>query len=194
MLVFIKKIGYPTASEPSVQIPFEKISCISGDIDSLFTGFSYEVNERGLEYYNKLIEELLKYKIEPMVTLYHQDLPQDLQDLGGWANPLSVQWFEDYVKVIFDKFASKVKYWITINQPHIVCAGYSSIPIFPPNVGISGISTYICGKNIILAHAKAYRLYEREYKTSYRGTFLFFFLISFTSVYEALFVLIKVNN
>ncbi|XP_026489574.2 myrosinase 1-like [Vanessa tameamea] len=134
------------------------------------TGFSNEINEKGIEYYDSLIDELIKYNIEPMVTLFHFDLPQILQDLGGWANPLSVEWFEDYAKIVFEKFGHKVKYWITMNQPNSICVdGYGGIE-FAPAVGFSGVADYLCIKNVLLAHAKAYRLYQTEYKTKYKGS------------------------
>lgn len=81
-----------------------------------FTGLPNSINEAGFAYYDNLIDELWKYKIMPMVTLYHFDLPQYLQDLGGWLNPLSHQWFEDYSAEVFKRFAHKVPFWITINQ------------------------------------------------------------------------------
>ncbi|XP_045780643.1 myrosinase 1-like isoform X1 [Maniola jurtina] len=133
-------------------------------------GFSNKINKKGLEYYDKLIDELLKYNIKPMITLYHFDLPQTLQDLGGWANPLSVQWFEEYAKVVFEQFAHKVPYWITINQPSFICVeGYGGKEN-APGIGSSGIGDYMCIKNVMLAHAKVYRLYEMEYKEKFKGS------------------------
>ncbi|KAL4708545.1 hypothetical protein ACJJTC_014153 [Scirpophaga incertulas] len=133
------------------------------------TGLVNDVNEKGVQYYENLIEKLLKYNIEPVVTLYHMDLPQYLQDMGGWVNPLSVDWFEDYARIIFDKFANRVKYWVTINQPCNICIdGYGSTHVAPA-LGKSGVADYVCMKNILLAHAKAYRLYEKDYKSKYNG-------------------------
>ncbi|XP_045506422.1 myrosinase 1-like [Colias croceus] len=132
------------------------------------SGYPNIINEKGIQYYDNLINELLKYNIQPMVTLYHFDLPQPLQDLGGWINPLSVEWFEDFARVVFDKYGDRVKYWITINQPNDVCIqGYSGL--MAPGIVSKGVGDYICVKNVMLAHAKAYRLYEREYKKKYNG-------------------------
>lgn len=130
------------------------------------TGFKDEINEEGLRYYENLIDELLKYNIQPMVTLYHFDMPQSLQDLGGWTNPLIVNWFEDYARVLFDRFASKVKYWITINQPSSVCVdGFGD-----PALNVKENGDYTCVKYILLAHAKVYRLYENQFKSKHKGS------------------------
>lgn len=147
-----------------------KLSClVSSFLLDIITGFDNEINERGFQYYEKLIDELLEYKIEPMITLYHFDLPQSLQDLGGWANPLVVDWFESYAKVVFERFAHRVKYWITINQPNSICVeGYGSNAM-APGIEANGIGDYLCVKNVLLAHAKAYRLYENEYKKKHQG-------------------------
>ncbi|XP_053619750.1 lactase-like protein isoform X2 [Plodia interpunctella] len=134
------------------------------------SGFPNKIKEKGLQYYHNLVDELLKYNIQPMVTLYHFDLPQSLQDLGGWTNPLSITWFEDYARVIFENFASKVPHFITINQPNTVCVDGYGGDNFAPGINSLGVGDYLCVKHVMLAHAKAYRLYEKEFKTKHQGS------------------------
>ena len=75
-----------------------------------------EVNEKGIEFYNNVIDECLKYNIEPVITMYHFDLPYCLEEKGGWLNRDTIEAFIEYAKVLFDHFGSKVKYWLTINE------------------------------------------------------------------------------
>ncbi|KAG6445892.1 myrosinase 1 [Manduca sexta] len=133
------------------------------------SGFADNINEAGIAYYNRLIDELLKYNITPMVTLYHWDLPQKLQELGGFANPLLGNWFEDYARVVFRSFGDRVKLWITFNEPREICLdGYGS-DNKAPFLNAAGIADYICAKHLVIAHAKAYRLYVNEFKSTQKG-------------------------
>ncbi|KAG6457619.1 hypothetical protein O3G_MSEX010370 [Manduca sexta] len=133
------------------------------------TSFPDQINQAGVDYYNNLINEMLKYNIEPMVTLYHWDLPQKLQELGGWANPHIVDWYGDYARTMFQLFGDRVKYWITINEPYQVCyQGYGDV-LKAPRLNLKGIGEYMCGKNILLAHARAYHIYDEEFRPSQGG-------------------------
>jgi beta-glucosidase/6-phospho-beta-glucosidase/beta-galactosidase len=79
------------------------------------------VNQKGIAYYEKVIDELIARDVEPIVTLFHWDLPQFLQDLGGLTNPIFVEYFAAYADVLFNAFGRKVKRWITINEPYTSC-------------------------------------------------------------------------
>ena len=76
-----------------------------------------KVNEKGVSHYRQFIDDLLANGIEPMITLFHWDLPQALQEKGGWQNPESVQWFENYANLVFKSYGNKVKKYITFNEP-----------------------------------------------------------------------------
>lgn len=103
------------------------------------------VNEKGIEYYNKVINKLLEQNIEPMIAMYHFDLPQKLQLLGGFANSIIVSYFEVYAKLLFERFGDRVKYWITMNQPAMFChKGYGSGDR-PPAIESPGLVEYMCG-------------------------------------------------
>ncbi|CAB3227765.1 unnamed protein product [Arctia plantaginis] len=134
------------------------------------TGFANEVNPAAIDYYNKLINEMLKYNIVPMVTLYHWDLPQKLQELGGFTNPLFPEWFEEYARVVFESFGDRVKHWITFNEPREVCElGYGDIDKAPA-LNSSAVGTYLCAKHLVLAHANAYHMYSNDFKPTQGGT------------------------
>ncbi|CAH0763461.1 unnamed protein product [Diatraea saccharalis] len=133
-------------------------------------GFADKINQPGIEYYNNLINEMIDNNITPFVTIYHWDLPYNLQKLGGWANPLVIDWFTDFSKILFDKFGDRVQYWMTINEPKQICyEGYGS-DMKAPFLNVTGVADYTCAKNVLLAHAKAYHLYDKEYRKLQNGT------------------------
>ncbi|CAH0404983.1 unnamed protein product [Chilo suppressalis] len=133
------------------------------------TSFPDVINDAGVQYYNNLINAMLKYNIEPMVTLYHWDLPQKLQEMGGWTNPHVVDWFADYARVAFELFGDRVKYWMTMNEPHEICnAGYGGMGK-APQLNFKGLADYMCAKNLLVAHAKAYHIYNDEFKPKHGG-------------------------
>jgi len=79
-----------------------------------------EVNEKGIDFYSQLVDELLAKGIDPYVTLYHWDLPSALQRLGGWAARDIIYRFQDYVALMADRLGDRVKNWITHNEPWVV--------------------------------------------------------------------------
>ncbi|XP_075986573.1 myrosinase 1-like [Anticarsia gemmatalis] len=133
------------------------------------TGFANEVNPKGIEYYNNFIDEMLKYGITPMVTLYHWDLPQKLQELGGLANPLFADWYEDYARVVFENFGDRVKHWITFNEPREICYEGYGFDNKAPLLNSSAVGTYLCAKHLVLAHANAYHAYNNDFKPTQGG-------------------------
>ncbi|CAO2636699.1 Lactase/phlorizin hydrolase, partial [Lemmus lemmus] len=144
------------------------------------TGRNSSINSHGVDYYNRLIDGLVQSNISPMVTIYHWDLPQALQDIGGWENETIVQRFKEYADVLFQRLGDKVKFWITLNEPYVIAAqGHSSgvhapgkCPRFNLSAGISsrpGTAPYTVGHNLIKAHAEAWHLYNDKYRASQQG-------------------------
>jgi len=78
------------------------------------------VNDKGIEFYNNLINELKKYNIEPVVTIFHFDLPLALFKKGGWSNRETIDAYVEYAKILFEKFGDRVKYWLTINEQNVM--------------------------------------------------------------------------
>ncbi|RZC38804.1 Glyco hydro 1 domain containing protein [Asbolus verrucosus] len=102
------------------------------------TGHVNKVNQAGVNYYKNLIAALKENGIEPYVTLYHWDLPQPLQEIGGWPNPLLVDYFADYAKLAFSLFGDEVKNWMTFNEPKQACQSGYGYGINPPGSRLEG--------------------------------------------------------
>lgn len=90
-----------------------------------------EVNEAGVDFYDRLVDELLAAGIMPSATLFHWDFPQALEDRGGWPLRESVDWFADYATVMFDRLGDRVAQWATLNEPISLWVGYG-LGVFAP--------------------------------------------------------------
>jgi 6-phospho-beta-glucosidase len=119
-----------------------------------------KVNEKGIEFYNNLIDECLKYGIVPFVTLYHWDLPQVLEECGGWTNKRTVDAFVKYANVCFNAFGDRVKHWITFNETIVfTLLGYIA-GAHPPGIKYDVKKYFEATHNVLLAHAKAVQNYK----------------------------------
>ena len=81
------------------------------------------INPQGLDFYSRLVDELLENGIEPNATLFHWDLPAALDDRGGWLNRDSAHWFAEYAEVLFKALDDRVPRWSTLNEPWVVTDG-----------------------------------------------------------------------
>ena len=79
-----------------------------------------EVNLAGIEFYRNVLREIRENNMKVCLTIYHWDLPQKLQDKGGWANRDIVKWYTDYAEILFLEYGNDVDYWITINEPYCI--------------------------------------------------------------------------
>ncbi|XP_028847202.1 lactase-phlorizin hydrolase-like [Denticeps clupeoides] len=127
-------------------------------------GNKTSVNNLGVDYYNRIINGLLAHNITPMVTLHHWDLPQALQDIGGWQNLNMIDIFNEFCDFCFDTFGDRVKFWMTFNQPHTIAwVGYG-LGLMPPSIKKPGEAPYMIAHNLLKAHAKVYHTYDEKYK------------------------------
>lgn len=93
-----------------------------------------EVCEEGVEHYAKVIDACLDRGIEPVVTLYHYDLPAPLFDAGGWERRETCEAFARYARICFERFGSRVRLWLTVNEPNYDTLCSYAIGNYPPNV------------------------------------------------------------
>ncbi len=125
----------------------------------IFPDGSGKPNPRGMEFYKKLVKKLNENGITPAVTLYHWDLPQKLQDKGGWANRDTVYHFVEYAKYVFENLGSQVPIWITHNEPFVAAIVGNWIGRHAP--GITDFKTALrVAHHLLLSHGlvvKAYR-------------------------------------
>jgi len=129
-----------------------------------------KVNEAGIDYYNFVINSLLKEGIQPLITLYHFDMPLALAEKGGWMNRESVKWFTDYANLCFDRFGDRVKTFLTFNEPSIELMFMQSVfeavdehraPEIPPSEEfLSKHFAYI--HHLMLAHATVVNSYHHK--------------------------------
>ncbi|ELU13710.1 hypothetical protein CAPTEDRAFT_98427 [Capitella teleta] len=133
------------------------------------TGRVDQPNQAGIDYYNSLIDALLAAGVEPMVTLYHWDLPQELDDQGGWENEDMVQIFNEYAVFAFELFGDRVKSWITFNEPYVfITMGYGQ-GAHAPGLQSPGEKVYTVAHVVLKAHAEAWHSYNELFRPTQDG-------------------------
>ena len=110
-----------------------------------------QINSAGLDFYDQLVDALLEAGIEPYVTLYHWDLPQALQDQGGWPSRSTAEAFVEYADTLSKRLGERVKYWITFNEPFVSAfVGYQEGRHAPGHTDLG--ETLACAHHLLLAH------------------------------------------
>ena len=118
------------------------------------------VNPKGLDFYDRLVNTLLEAGITPKATLHHWGFPQALQELGGWPNRDSADWFSDFSQIVFEHLADRVKIWDTINEPWVAAfLGYGQ-GFHAPGI-CDATKAYQAAYHLLLAHAKAVQRYRQ---------------------------------
>jgi beta-glucosidase len=117
------------------------------------------VNQKGLDFYDRLVDALLESGIEPLLTLFHWDLPAALDDRGGWLNPDIAHWFADYANAVYARLDGRVKKWATLNEPWVVTdGGYLHGALAPGHR--SKFEAPIASHNLLRAHGAAVQAYR----------------------------------
>ncbi|OYU96613.1 MAG: beta-glucosidase [Bacteroidetes bacterium B1(2017)] len=130
-----------------------------------------EVNRAGLNYYHQVIDTCLENGIEPWITLYHWDLPLELEKQGGWTNRNITTWFEEYVRVCLKAFGGKVKNWMVLNEPLVFTgAGYFAGFHAPGKKGLSNFLPAV--HHACLCMSIGYRTIKELYPDANVGTTL----------------------
>jgi beta-glucosidase len=118
-----------------------------------------EVNAKGIDFYNRLIDTLLEKGIQPCATLFHWDYPQALHDQGGWTNPDAGQLFGDYAELCFKSFGDRIKFWITHNEPW--CYAFLGHEAGAHAPGMTDQETaFKVGHGLLLGHGEAVARYR----------------------------------
>ena len=119
------------------------------------------INEPGFSFYERLVDELLKHDIEPLLTLHHWDLPAALDDKGGWLNRDSADWFAEYGSVMYRRLDGRVKKWVTLNEPWVITdGGYLHGVLAPGHRNL--FETPIASHNLMRAHGRAVQAYRGD--------------------------------
>jgi beta-glucosidase len=126
------------------------------------------VNQPGLDFYDRLVDDLLANGLDPYVTLYHWDLPQVLEDRGGWPERETVEAFTEYTEIVVSRLGDRVRHWITQNEPWVASwLGYGQGVHAPGRK--SDNDALAAGHHILLAHGRAAEVLRREAPTSEVG-------------------------
>ncbi|KAF1314628.1 Beta-galactosidase, partial [Globisporangium splendens] len=131
-----------------------------------------KVNEEGVDFYNRLIDELIANGIEPLVTLYHWDLPLPLLvEYDGWLGGKYIQdAFAAYARVCFQRFGDRVKNWLTLNEPWCSAfLGYGAGVHAPGRKINPHKEPYVAAHNLLISHARAVHIYRTEFKPTQGG-------------------------
>ncbi len=111
-------------------------------------------NEKGLDFYDRLVDGLLAAGIRPMATLFHWDLPQALEDDGGWLNRATIERFADYAAIVGERLGDRVADWVPVNEPNVVTLMGHAVGIHAPGKALM-FDALPVGHHLLVAHGRA---------------------------------------
>ncbi len=114
-----------------------------------------KINQKGIDLYRDMVKEMKANGITPYITMYHWDLPQALQDQGGWTNPASVDWFAEYAKVVAENFTDVCEYFITLNEPECFVGMGNLTGAHAPGNKLPIKDVFLIAHHALMAHGKA---------------------------------------
>ena len=123
------------------------------------------INEKGLAFYDRLVDDLLASGVQPWVTLFHWDYPLDLYHRGGWLNPDSPQWFADYTQVVVDRLSDRVSNWFTVNEPQCYIGLGVQNGVHAPGDKLALAEVLRAAHHALLAHGRAVQVIRARAKT-----------------------------
>jgi beta-glucosidase len=119
------------------------------------------VNEPGLDFYDRLVDELLAADIRPFVTLYHWDLPQALEDAGGWPERATAEAFAEYAELVARRLGDRVRHWVTHNEPY--CSSWLGYAVGAHAPGRTDLAAAVpAAHHVLLSHGLAVEVLRRE--------------------------------
>jgi len=123
------------------------------------------INQKGLDFYDRLIDALLENNVQPWVTLFHWDYPYALFRRGGWLNRESSDWFAEYTGVIVDKLSDRVTNWMTINEPQVFTTMGHQYAYHAPGLQLPFSDVLLAAHNSLLAHGKSVQVIRARART-----------------------------
>lgn len=111
-------------------------------------------NEKGLDFYDRLVDGLLEAGIKPMATLFHWDLPQALEDDGGWLNRATIERFADYAAIVGERLGDRVADWVPVNEPNVVTLMGHAVGMHAPGKALM-FDALPVGHHLLVAHGRA---------------------------------------
>lgn len=124
-----------------------------------------KLNQKGVDFYNNLIDCLIENGITPYMTLFHWDYPTALYRKGGWLNPKSPKWFGEYTKTLMELFSDRVNHFMTLNETLCFIGLGHGTGVHAPGLKLSEEEVLIAGHNALKAHGTAVRMIRKYAKT-----------------------------